>query len=49
MPYEPLEVTIPFGQCRECHSDLTLRVWGEGVDCEVWCSADDCDNKEIYR
>jgi len=31
----------------ECGGLVIIRVWGEGIDSEVWCQ--DCDNKDIYR
>lgn len=33
----------------ECGGDVVIRVWGMGIDSEVWCSNGDCSNKEIYR
>jgi hypothetical protein len=36
-----------WASCDDCGGTVVVRVWGEGVDSEVWCA--DCENKDIYR
>lgn len=44
--YELIEAP-EWAECSDCGGQVIIRVWGEGVDSEVWCQ--DCDNKNIYR
>jgi hypothetical protein len=44
---ETLEESPDFAICADCGGQLSITVWGEGIDSHVTCQ--NCDNKEIYR
>lgn len=44
-----IEKEPDFAVCADCGGQLTLLVWGEGIDSSIECTTDDCENKEIYR